>query len=126
MIQNNFTLIGTALTNFECEMHGNFESQKITIEVEAYGGKTSEIVVDFSGKYSKLDFRKDYRGCAVAIGGYIKSTKYIGKDGVERNYLNIQGNEMYVIGNSKAIKPVISGDNLVKEAPEMGDDDLPF
>ena len=77
MINNEFHIIGTAITNFvETTQRNNHKTYNFRVEVEKMGSKRGETILLSFNVYSgnkNIDFDEDIEGCQVVVNGYLDS-----------------------------------------------------
>lgn len=81
MINNEFHLIGVAISNFEFIGNDSFKVHSFRIEIEKFGakaGSTFEIEVIVYGTNRAIDVNQDILGRQVVVNGYLDT--YITKE----------------------------------------------
>ena len=131
MVNNEFHLIGTAISNFNDIGNGKFKSYLLRLEIEKFGsksGNTFTIEVQIYGTNKAIDTRTEILGKQVAVNGYIDA--FITKEGSLITKLVAQN--IYVVGkvvNARDMS-VVAGDDHGEAQPQTeesySDDDLPF
>ncbi len=74
MVNNEFHIIGTALTNFESISNDNYSSYLLRVEVEKMGSKIGnnfELVVQIYAANRAVDTNANVLGNLVAVNGYL-------------------------------------------------------
>lgn len=109
MLNNSFTLIGTAVTDFEdCGIVG-LPKMKLMLEVEKRYGKAMQYPLMLHSKNCLVDKNAKLKGCTLIVNGYIDL--FAGK-----YELFIQ--DICVVGAGKAIV-----ENVMEEAAVEVEDD---
>ena len=130
MLNNTFTLLGIAISNFvDDDKSTKFPKKLITIEVEKKGksaGLTQQHNVVVYGTNRNIDTTQDLTGKKVIVEGLIDS--YNG-------YVSLVAQDIFVLDDvyvveAPSIKPVEKSDNKIVlkdvDIMDIKDDDLPF
>ena len=76
MVNNEFHIIGTALTNFEALHEGTYSSYLLRVEVEKMGSKKGnnfELTVQVYATNNAVDVKKSVVGQLIAVNGFLDS-----------------------------------------------------
>ncbi len=124
MINNEFHIIGVAVSNFELQQ-GSFPKYQLTVEVERSGkiaGAVNTFVIEFYQKNNAINFNNKMIGKTVVVGGYLDSFTY---NQNQKPTVRLIGLNMLAIDNeietAKVYTPPKEPNNLVAE-----EEDLPF
>ena len=122
MLNNEFRLIGTVVSEYEKFGSENFPKYSLNIEVEKRKkGQTATYKVIVYEKNFAVDVTKSVIGKQVIVSGYIDAFR-------DTNQLIMQ--DMVIVGEVAAVAPTkevveTPVDNIAVELPDE-DDDLPF
>lgn len=140
MVNNEFHLIGVAITDYENIGNKKFISYVLKVQVEKFGaqaGKSFIVEVQIYGTNRAVDVKKDVLGQLVAVNGYIDY--YETKDG--RIITKLVAQNVYVLDDSirsdiiseAQVEELDVSSNAQETLPEPNDiddisptDDLPF
>lgn len=106
MLNNYFTLIGTALTDFEDAGAVECEKRKLVLEVEKRYGKAKQYPLMLHSKNCLVDKNAKLKGCTLIVNGYID---------IFGNHIELFIQDICVVGAGKAVLDVITENTLVGE-----------
>ena len=135
MVNNEFHLIGTAVTNFvNFSNLGGFAKYRLSVEIEVLGskiGKVNRVDVEVYETNRAIQINQKLIGKQVAVNGYIDTftntkTNIVYTRLVAQNLLVLDNQPVVVeaVVNPNAEPPLPTADDPVSE--EVVDDDLPF
>lgn len=141
MINNEFHLIGTAISNYNDISNGKYVSHLLRLEIEKFGSKAGnsfEIEVQIYGTNKAVDTSIDILGEQVAVNGYVDS--FATKEGtiitklVAQNVYVLSKNKNNTVSHTVASTPAParSSESTPQQTTEaevidaVVDDDLPF
>ena len=128
MVNNEFHLIGIAVSNYVSVGNDKFKVHSFRIEVEKFGAKYGtafEIEVVVYGTNRAIDTTREILGRQIAVNGYVdtfvtKEENHIFLKLVAQNILVIESKE-----RKRFINPSATIDNL-EPIGSVVDDDLPY
>lgn len=97
MVNNEFHLVGVALSNFEDISNNQYKSYLLTLEVEKTNSSTIEIVVQIYGTNRKINTNEVVLGKTVVINGYIDS--FLSKE--NKILMKLIAQNIYIIDRDK-------------------------
>ena len=102
MINNEFTLIGVATSNYRNIGNGNFPVYVANIEIEKRGskvGNTFNLEFRVYGTNRAIDVSEHIQGRQIALNGYID--RFVSSDG-KRDLTYLVAQSVYILGKQKA------------------------
>ena len=125
MINNEFHLIGTAVSDFIEISNKRFTMYGLMVEVEKFGGNHFETEVIVYNNNNRVDVKQRIYGQQIAVNGYIDTTTL--PDNSIKTKLIVQNililNKKKVFNNTQTQEH--AQPQTLKEDTEV-DDDLPF
>jgi len=121
MVNNEFHLIGTAVSDFKEISRKRFAMYGLDVEVEKYNGQTFQVEVLVYNTNTKVDVKAQIYGQQVAINGYIDTA--ILPDNSQKVKLIVQN---ILILNKKKVFNNTQAQAKGQESSIETDDDLPF
>ena len=110
MVNNEFTVVGVAVSNYESIANSEFDSYLLRIEVEKLGihrGKTFEVVVQIYANNHAVDLKENVLGKIVVVNGFLDT--YTTKKGTA--LLKAVAQNVLVVGDKMLEKSVVA-DNI--------------
>lgn len=117
MINNDFRLIGTVLTDFESIGDEKFAKAKFLLEVDKKKGGYTTFPVIVYGTNREIDVSKSLKGKRVVLVGYLDCFK---------EYLSLVAQDLVVVGGELHNVNKNSEEILKTNNYEENDNDLPF
>ena len=118
MINNEFHLIGTAVSDFKEISRKRFAMYGLDVEVEKYNGQTFETEVYVYSSNNKVDVKTKIYGQQIAVNGYIDVAKL--PDNSQKTKLIVQN--ILILNKNKVFKNTQAHEEQQVDV----DDDLPF
>lgn len=107
MINNEFNVIGVAVSNFEDITNDKYKSHLLRIEVEKLGstrGRSFELVVQVYGSNNAIDTKFNIIGHLIACNGYLDCYS-TDKGSI---VLKAVANKIYVLDDGKTILKAVA------------------
>lgn len=133
MVNNEFHLIGTAVSNFvDISNGGAFAKYRLSVEVEVLGskiGRANRVDIEVYGTNRAISITQKVLGKQVAVNGYIDTFTSTKNDMVytklvAQNLMCFDTPVVVEAISSKNTEPPLPYDK--QQADNFNDDDLPF
>lgn len=131
MVNNEFHLIGTAISNFAvASQSGNFVKYRFSLEIEILGsnvGKVNRVDIEVYSTNRAIKIDQQILGKQVAVNGYIDS--FVNRNGA--TFVKLIAQNLMVF-DTPVVVEAVSNPNTEPPLPTepeeepLNDDDLPF